>query len=371
MIEKYMKINRKQEWMRWILTYSFSHALKYFIPQPNPNPKINLAYVITCGQSIQRPRLDDGMAHQRNASSIGGTHAISLKVLRLSRPSLATQTPLPHSNFGNGLDIPPQASLAYPTADVNSSFPLTPLLTLPPAFGAAYVGETFTCMLCANNEVQESDNRNVSGVRIVAELQTPSNQSGVTLDLSGAGGEHGSGDIKPGATLQRTLRHELKEEGQHVLVVTVTYTETLHGSDGGASGGRARTFRKLYQFVAQQLIAVRTKVTERKRREKEGLRQWVLEAQLENVGETSVVMERIWLDERSGIASLALNGEEGTEATVLKPQDIEQVMFVLREEEKAEDTSIRVPLAQLKIDWRSAMGERGSLTTGWLASRGR
>ena len=45
-------------------------------------------------------------------------------------------------------------------------------------------------------------------------------------------------------------------------------------------------------------------------------------------------------------------------------------MFLLREAEQSEDLSARVPLAQLNIDWRSALGERGSLTTGWLASRG-
>ena len=311
------------------------------------------------------------MAHQKNVSSTGGAHAISLKVLRLSRPSLATQTPLPHTSFGNGLDISPRASLAHPAADVDSSFPLTPLLTLPPAFGAAYVGETFTCTLCANNEVRVGESRSVSGVKIVAELQTPSNQSGVPLEPIGAYEEEDSEDLKPGATLQRTLKHELKEEGQHVLAVTVTYTETLRSTDGGASGGRARTFRKLYQFVAQQLIAVRSKVTERKRREKDGLRQWSLEAQLENLGETSVVLEKLWLNERKGTSSTALNGGTGKEAVVLKPQDVEQVMFMLRETEEPEDPSIRVPLAQLNVDWRSAMGERGSLTTGWLASRGR
>lgn len=311
------------------------------------------------------------MAHQRQPSTApGGTHAISLKVLRLSKPSLATQTALPHTQFGNGLDITPEASLAYPGADAASSFPLTPLLTLPPAFGAAYVGETFSCTLCANNEVGEGEGRSVSAVRIVADLQTPSNQDGVTLELANAEDEGDElGEVKAGDTLQRTLKHELKEEGMHVLAVTVTYTETLHSEEGGAAGGRARTFRKLYQFSAQQLIAVRSKVTERKRREKDGLRQWILEAQLENVGETSVVLEKVWLNERDGIAGISLNGDEERDATVLKPQDVEQVMSVLREKEPNEDAGVRVPLAQLNIDWRSALGERGSLTTGWLASR--
>jgi trafficking protein particle complex subunit 13 len=308
------------------------------------------------------------MAHSRNPSTVaGGTHAISLKVLRLTRPSLATQTPLPHTNFSNGLDIAPDASIAYPTANKDSSFPLTPLLTLPAAFGAAYVGETFSCTLCANNEVQDGENRSVSGVRIVAELQTPSNQAGTTLELQSAEDDEGKdeGELEPGRTIQRTLSHDLKEAGHHVLAVTVTYTETLHSADGiGASGGRARTFRKLYQFVAQQLIAVRSKISERKN----GERIWVLEAQLENVGETSVVLERLFLVEREGVLGKALNGADGT---VLKAGDCEQVMFLLKEDGKGKEAGMdgRVPLAQLGVDWRSAMGERGSLTTGWLASR--
>lgn len=312
------------------------------------------------------------MAHQRAISTGTSSHPVSLKVLRLSKPTLATQRPLPQNNFGNGLDIPPKASVAHLPASEDSSFPLTPLLTLPSAFGAAYVGETFMCTLCANNEVKENDSRAVSGIRISAELQTPSNEKGVALDLTSADGKEGSTDVELGGTLQRTLKHELKEEGQHVLAVTVTYTETLLGSGGGASGGRARTFRKLYQFVAQQLIAVRSKVTERRRRGKGEGRQWILEAQVENVGETFVSLERLWLGEREGVSGKDLNGGGDQETVVLKPQDVEQVMFLLTAEHGYLDAATgRVPLTQLNIDWRSAMGERGSLTTGWLASKPR
>jgi len=322
------------------------------------------------------------MAHQSAPTGHPPTtpaHAVSLKVLRLSKPSLATQTSLPPTHFGNGLDLPPKASLVSPSTPAASGFPLTPLLNVPAAFGAAYVGETFTCTLCANNEVTAADDaneatkRSVSGIRIAAELQTPSSkQAGTAVELELVGAEGGKEDevVAPGATMQRTLRHELKEEGPHVLAVTVTYTETLHGSDGGASGGRARTFKKLYQFVAQPLMAVRSKVTERRRREGNG-REWVLEGQLENVGEASVVLEKVWLGESEGVRGRAVDGEVGKEAVVLKPQDVEQVMFVMAASDRPEEKTVRMPLARLHIDWRSAMGERGSLTTGWLASRGR
>ncbi|CAK1362918.1 putative trafficking protein particle complex subunit 13 [Cercospora beticola] len=320
--------------------------------------------------------------HARGRSgTVSGPHSLSLKVLRLSRPTLAAQTPLPHTSFGNGLDIPPNASLAYPSADENSTFPLTTALTLPSAFGAAYVGETFTCTLCVNNELPAGDGagrKTVSGIKILAELQTPTQPTGIALELE-SGDKDGKASaeeeehIEPGTTLQRTLRHELKDEGQYVLAVTISYTETLHTPDGAAaSGGRTRTFRKLYQFVSQQLLAVRSKVTERKIREKDAPRQWVLEAQLENIGESSIVLEKIWLKESEGVSGKAMNGEEeGKEAVVLKPQDVEQVMFLVTEKDKSEDLGSKVPLGLLNIDWRNAMGEPGSLTTGWLSSRGR
>lgn len=358
--------------------------------------------------------------HSRaRSSTFSGPHSLSLKVLRLSRPALATQAPLPPTAFGNGLDIAPNASLAYSTADSTatsqdekrdtsapSSFPLTQALTLPAAFGAAYVGETFVCTLCVNNELPPSPSSDeggggsgegnqtiavVSGVKIVAELQTPTrNQAGdggIALPLEGAasthedegeGGEGGGVKIKPGETLQRTLRHELKDEGQYVLAVTVSYTEeTLLPQHGGTVvGSRTRSFRKLYQFISQQLVAVRSKVTERKKKDTTAAREWVLEAQLENVadGGAGIVLEKVWLkeSEEDGVVAKAMMDVGGT---VLKPGDIEQIMFLVKEDKKenAEDVdlSMKVRLGQLNIDWRSAMGEKGSLTTGWLSSRGR
>lgn len=164
------------------------------------------------------------------------------------------------------------------------------MLNLPEAFGSAYVGETFSCTLCANNELVAADTtKAVSGVRIQGDMQTPSNPTGSPLDLTGStadGGETVSPG--PGESLQRILRFELKEEGNHVLAVTVTYTETALG-EGKAASGRVRTFRKLYQFFAQQLLSVRTKAGEVT--QQNGSSKYLLEAQLENMGEAAVCLE--------------------------------------------------------------------------------
>lgn len=73
------------------------------------------------------------------------------------------------------------------------------------------------------------------------------------------------------------------------------------GTDYQASSGRVRTFRKLYQFVAQPCLSVRTKASELPSVEVENkslgpygrtkLLRYALEAQLENVGDSAVVLK--------------------------------------------------------------------------------
>ncbi len=176
-------------------------------------------------------------------------------------------------------------------------------LTLPPAFGSAYVGETFACTICANNEVRKVNNDDssptITDVGIGAEMQTPTTTVSLTLDPPNVDDE---GVLSPGQTLQKIVRFDLKEPGNHVLVITVTYTETVAGgADGGSGGGgdqeRVRTFRKLYQFLAQQSLAVRTKTVEMSVEGGSGdgkaraSSRYLLEAQLENVSEDLMTLE--------------------------------------------------------------------------------
>jgi alanyl-tRNA synthetase len=210
-------------------------------------------------------------------------------------------------------------------------------------------------------------------MQITAALQSSSHQEGLALALEGE--EMTGAEIVGGATIQRTLRHQLKDEGPHVLAVTVTYTETAAGA------ARTRTFRKLYQFVSQPLIAVRSKVTERRSKKTadapDALREWILEAQLENVGDAAVVINRVHLKEKEGITSTAIGNnwkeEDGEEAIVLKSDDVQQVMFLVGEETQpaTNENTARTVLAQLTVEWQSVMGEKGSLTTGWLAGKPR
>ncbi|KAL6703211.1 hypothetical protein ACN47E_010073 [Coniothyrium glycines] len=322
------------------------------------------------------------MAHQRSQSmgdSLKAPHSVSLKVLRLSRPTFATQYPISNSQE---LGIPPEASLAYPSQhDKDGKFILSPVLNLPEAFGSAYVGETFSCTLCANNEVELLDTtKAITGIRMQGDMQTPSNPAGSPLDLA-ASEEEGTGEISPSPSqsLQRILRFELKEEGNHVLAVTVTYTETALG-EGKAASGRVRTFRKLYQFVAQQLLSVRTKAGQMTPRN--GSARYILEAQLENMGEAAVCLEAVTVNPQSPLVSTSLNWDAQPLpsapriAPILGPHDVVQVAFLL-EQPVGHDNDISASdeidqkrtIGQLAIQWRSALGDRGSLSTGWLTAR--
>ncbi|KAF2833946.1 hypothetical protein CC86DRAFT_415985 [Ophiobolus disseminans] len=326
------------------------------------------------------------MAHQRSQPSMGESlktpHSVSLKVLRLSRPSLATQYPLPNSQ---DLGISPKASQAYPAQDnPYGQLVLSPVLNLPEAFGSAYVGETFACTLCANNELDAADTtKAVSGVRIQGDMQTPSNPTGSPLELSGSLQDGGEDTVSPapGESLQRILRFELKEEGNHVLAVTVTYTETAIG-EGKAASGRVRTFRKLYQFVAQQLLSVRTKAGEVT--QQGGPPKYLLEAQLENMGEVAVCLEAVNVNAKHPLKAVSLNWDAHPQgigqhsAPILSPRDVVQVAFILDQESGSEQpdndgpnsaTDNKRTLGQLAIQWRGALGDRGSLSTGWLTCR--
>lgn len=207
-------------------------------------------------------------------------------------------------------------------------------------------------------------------MRIDAEMKTPGPGPAHRLPLaSGA-----PADLAAGETLQRVVSFDLKEEGNHVLAVTVSYYEASETS------GRTRTFRKLYQFMCKAGLVVRTKVgllgdgggggsSSRKR--------WVLEAQLENCSQDVMQLEEVGMEAERGLRCEGCNWAEG-ERPVLHPGEVEQVCFVVVEEDEEEDEEEsgadgdadgRVVFGVLGIGWRGEMGNRGFLSTGKLGTR--
>ncbi|KAI2632406.1 hypothetical protein GGR54DRAFT_627748 [Hypoxylon sp. NC1633] len=407
-------------------------------PPPPPPPPGAAGYGALANSSHQRyPSIDPKEPH-----------SVSLKVLRLSRPSLVVQHPLkapfpspastPHQQ-----DPPIPASLAYRTNGHTNPDPflLAPILQLPPSFGSAYVGETFSCTLCANHDallpgeplsattptlspgglapppaaqmLQGAGKRKFTrDVRIEAEMKTPGSGAVLKLPLLGAdggsdssaaieGGAKGT-DLEPGQTLQRIVNFDLKEEGNHVLAVTVSYYEATETS------GRTRTFRKLYQFICKGSLIVRTKVGalprsppasavssrsssaaptvassagrlggETRRGGPGDRRRWVMEAQLENCSEDVMQLYRVGLELEKGLTYQDCNWEVSRSARpVLHPGEVEQCCFIVEETQAEtegdavlEDEERRIVFGVLGIGWRSEMGNKGFLSTGKLGAK--
>ncbi|KAK8130119.1 hypothetical protein PG999_002499 [Apiospora kogelbergensis] len=374
------------------------------------------------------------MSHQRYPSMdpVKEPHSVSLKVLRysiiespchdkkmLSRPSLVTQhtlaapSELQPAAADAAADHLVPASLAYrSTAGTNPDpFLLTPILNLPPSFGSAYVGETFSCTLCANQDIppeppattQQSarapaQKKSIREVKIEAEMKTPGSATVQKLLLGPSGGgsapatqetgaAEGTGgiDLDAGQTLQKIVNFDLTEEGNHVLAVTVSYYEATETS------GRTRTFRKLYQFVCKGSLIVRTKVgplpynnnamttekgpdEQQQQQQKQQKRRWIMEAQLENCSEDTMQLERVVLNLETGLRYRDANWIVSESARpVLHPGEVEQVCFVVEEDGKGtpvvEDSDGRVVFGVLGIGWRTEMGNRGFLATGKLGAR--
>jgi trafficking protein particle complex subunit 13 len=262
-------------------------------------------------------------------------------------------------------------------------------------------------------------------VRIEAEMKTPNSTAVTKLDLSpnttttsttadtsAAAQPHGKAggvDLEPGRTLQRIVNFDLKEEGNHVLGVTVSYYEATDTS------GRTRTFRKLYQFICKPSLIVRTKasplapavkpkassppqpslaagppprpegtedvsapgvVGAREDKAMEGKRRrWVLEAQLENCSEDTTELERVVLQLEPRLSYRDCNWEAGgSPRPVLHPGEVEQVCFVIEEDSPVDGPGIeeqdgKILLGILGIGWRTEMGQRGYLATNKLGTR--
>jgi hypothetical protein len=216
-------------------------------------------------------------------------------------------------------------------------------------------------------------------------MQTPTQS--VSLDLQSASTAETAPDApsEPGSSLQRTVTFDLKEEGSHVLAVNVSYVETISQASGMIPATRSRSFRKLYQFVAQPCLSVRTKATELPSTARPNSTlplRYALEAQLENVGDGSIVLEVAKLLPKAPFKVMSLNWDSDltpAENPKLAPRDVMQVAFLVEQDMSSNDGSNelsaslkrdgRAMLGQLAIEWRGSMGDRGFLSTGNLMSR--
>lgn len=212
-------------------------------------------------------------------------------------------------------------------------------------------------------------------------MQAPSGTT--TLEVSPADQE--AAKVGPGESLQKIVRFELREEGNHTLAVNVSYSESTVSTDQSASSGRVRNFRKLYQFVARPCLGVRTKVSNLQSGDSDDIQsraaRYVLEAQLENFADGTITLETATLNPKPAFKSTSLNWDakksqmQHSDKPSMAPRDVFQIAFLVEQQKDGPGKEVtkdgRTLLGNLDIQWMTVMGDRGFLSTGWLTTKKR
>ncbi len=140
-------------------------------------------------------------------------HQLSLKVMRLAKPSFVTSVPL---------------------FEREEELHVDPALKLAAAFGEIYMGETFSCYLT----VQNGSSEHVASVVVKAELQTTSKRY-MLHNLEPAP----LAALAPEQCEDSVLSRVICDEGVHILVCTASYLTPTMGR---------RSFRKFFKFNVTQ-----------------------------------------------------------------------------------------------------------------------
>ncbi|KAH9925302.1 uncharacterized protein B0H18DRAFT_1009552 [Fomitopsis serialis] len=319
-----------------------------------------------------------------------GAHLLSLKVMRVSRPSVSSawepfySSSPSFSAHSTTSIVSLQGKTALPghPKTLRDLSHVTEMLMLPSSFGAIQLGETFTSCISVNNEA----NIPVDAVTLTVEVQTTSTKT-VLAEFGGEGQQMG-----PGESLEKVVSHEIKELGQHALACTVSYRlppSARASTSADGSDSDALVFRKFYKFAVTNPLSVKTKVhvprgpsamLSRTEREKV-----FLEIHIQNLTQDAMWLERMHLECAEGWQVQDANmvdGEDdlGSESifsgsmALMQPQDMRQYIYILSPAQLAifpvshQPGSI-LPLGRLDISWRSSFGEPGRLLTSMLSRR--
>uniref|UniRef100_A0A0V0GCH1 Putative trafficking protein particle complex subunit 13 n=1 Tax=Triatoma dimidiata TaxID=72491 RepID=A0A0V0GCH1_TRIDM len=278
-------------------------------------------------------------------------HLLVLKVMRLTRPSLATSQILTTELR----DLPGSllnSHLKNETTSVPGAETLSPstLLLLPQCFGNIYLGETFTSYICVHNVSSQV----AKDATFKVSLQTNMN----TMDLSTV--PLASNDIEPGATVDQLINHEVKEFGAHILICEINYFY-------GNLTSEPLTFRKFFKFEVLKPLDVKTKLYTAESNEV------YLEAQVQNITSGSLILEKVSLETSDlfRVSELNTTTEVGDlEVSTMSSGDSRQFLYSLTpvcdHVANVKVLSKTTYIGKLDIVWKSNLGEKGRLQTSQL-----
>ncbi|KAF9234782.1 DUF974-domain-containing protein [Melanogaster broomeanus] len=305
-------------------------------------------------------------------ASDGQGHPLSLKVMRVSRPGLASAWEPFYSSSSSFsahstasiLSLQGKAPLPGHPKTLRDLTHISEFLTLPAAFGAIQLGETFSSSFCVNNET----NVDVEGVSIAVEMQTANTK---TLLVKLGGPEH---TLASGDGLDHVVHHEVKELGQHVLACTVTYRvppgSRPPGPVEGSNDPGLQSFSKFYKFAVTNPLSVKTKVHSPRSPsallhplEREKI---FLELHIQNLTQETMWFDRMEFECAEGWSAVDANRMSGAGCTTIH---IHSIATTIPTFPVSQPPGSIVPLGRLDISWHSQFGEPGRLLTSMLSRR--
>uniref|UniRef100_A0A1I8FL75 TPPC8 protein n=1 Tax=Macrostomum lignano TaxID=282301 RepID=A0A1I8FL75_9PLAT len=271
-----------------------------------------------------------------------------LVVMRLTRPSFVTETPLvtfdPRDLFAQSAPALSPQKCAANQRDIaegagHQKINLTDMLSLPQNFGNIYLGETFSAYVSTNS----------SKVAMTAGSAEPVSE------------------LPPDRSIDEVLTHEVKELGPHILVCTVSYTS--HSSE-------KLYFKKYFKFQVQRPLDVKTdfRTTEND--------EVFLEAKIQNITSGPIFLERVFLEPSPNFQLLdtpSTDREDDSGVRVpecLREQETRQFpvppppapLLATRSRQQPSVGGASVTVGKLDITWRSQMGQRARLQTSPLCT---
>ncbi|GAA95379.1 uncharacterized protein L969DRAFT_21802 [Mixia osmundae IAM 14324] len=302
-------------------------------------------------------------------SSMTEAHPLSVRVLRLLRPSAAKEDTIYIDKDAVDL-LGARNSLLRQDVAQFCDFSAAPLLALSSVFGQIYLGETFNGYLAVHND-QDSP---ITGVNLKVEMQTAQNRWTLA--------ETRSGLLKPRESLETVVRHELKEIGVHSLVCTVSYTVAEGSQQGFAPelGASQRVLKKSFKFSMSNPLSVKTKIHMAKSvtalLDKNQRETAYLELQIQNMTSAPLVFEQMRFEPSQGLTFVDANSSIfDNEAALLSPGDIRQYLYIVSPAVtpspvfESGKVNGQMNLGRLNIVWRTPNGEGGKLQTSQLTRR--
>ncbi|XP_071954362.1 trafficking protein particle complex subunit 13-like isoform X2 [Antedon mediterranea] len=282
-------------------------------------------------------------------------HLLSLKVMRLTKPSFISLAPvLCEANDIAGGDKLTDVKPTLANVKDIPSFAVSEMLTLPQNFGSIYLGETFASYVNVHNDSQSK----VSDIQVKTDLQTASQR--LTLSTTTT---PNNADLDPEGSIDDVVNHEVKELGTHILVCAVSYA---------APSGEKMYFRKFFKFQVLKPLDVKTKFYNAESDEV------YLEAQIQNITNSPMCMEKVNLEPSAKYNVRELNSVERTQSnettfgklSYLNPMDVRQYLYCLTAKQHPGSQKVILKgvsnIGKLDIVWRTNLGERGRLQTSQL-----